>query len=112
MMRKRLFYRPLQARTPESAKKHFQGFFTDQRYFFRLLVLKQIGYSTILPSYVYSVQFSSPYSQHRISLCLRCSEQAGQEKKGSKGLIFSYQILGQLSDDSFIDRPNTILSSI
>ena len=51
MMRKRLFYRPLQARTPESAKKHFQGFFTDQRYFFRLLVLKQIGYSTILPFY-------------------------------------------------------------
>ena len=47
-MRKRLFYRPLQARTPESAKKHFQGFFTDQRYFFRLLVLKQIGYPVIL----------------------------------------------------------------
>lgn len=33
MTRKRLFYRPLQARTPESAKKHFQGFFTDQHYF-------------------------------------------------------------------------------
>ena len=109
MTRKRLFYHPLQARTPESAKKHFQGFFTDQHYFFACWCWNK---SAILPSYVYSVQFSSPYSQHRISLCLRCSEQAGQEKKGSKGLIFSYQILGQLSDDSFIDRFNRILSSI